>query len=298
MSVVTWIESIEFPSYPLRQQRPTMIKSYLRSLCIGPFIALGFLSSLPAQEGVKRVVFIAGGPSHDYGSHEHYAGCRILADAIQKSMPQVKCEIIRNGWPKEDQILDTADSIVIYSDGGGGHPANKHLDRLEPLMKKGVGFVCLHYGVEVPKGEVGDKFLQWLGGYFETHWSVNPHWKADFKSFPNHPIARGASPFQSQDEWYFHMRFQPDMKGVTPILSESLLQAPWSGPMVPTAETRMSGAVAKGEPQHTAWAYDRPGGGRSFGFTGGHYHWNWGQPDTLRLVSNAIVWTTGVDSNT
>lgn len=219
MSVVTWIESIEFPSYPLRQQRPTMIKSYLRSLCIGPFIALGFLSSLPAQEGVKRVVFIAGGPSHDYGSHEHYAGCRILADAIQKSMPQVKCEIIRNGWPKEDQILDTADSIVIYSDGGGGHPANKHLDRLEPLMKKGVGFVCLHYGVEVPKGEVGDKFLQWLGGYFETHWSVNPHWKADFKSFPNHPIARGVSPFQSQDEWYFHMRFQPDMKGVTPILS-------------------------------------------------------------------------------
>ena len=49
------------------------------------------------------------------------------------------------------------------------------------LAKQGVGIVCLHYGVEVPKGEAGDKFLDWIGGYFETDWSVNPHWTANFK---------------------------------------------------------------------------------------------------------------------
>ncbi len=64
--------------------------------------------------------------------------------------------------------------IVIYADGGGGHPASQHLDKMGALMDRGVGLVCLHYGVEVTKGEVGNKFLEWLGGYFETHWSVNP----------------------------------------------------------------------------------------------------------------------------
>jgi len=54
-------------------------------------------------------------------------------------------------------------------------------------------------------------------------------------------------------------------------------------------------AVAAGEPQHLAWAYERPGGGRSFGFTGGHFHWNWGRPEIRRLVGNAILWTAGAE---
>ena len=68
----------------------------------------------------KRIVFIAGGRSHDFGSHEHYAGCRILADTIQRTDPNAKCEVIQNGWPADDSMLDSADTIVIYSDGGGG----------------------------------------------------------------------------------------------------------------------------------------------------------------------------------
>jgi putative membrane-bound dehydrogenase-like protein len=44
-----------------------------------------------------------------------------------------------------------------------------------------------------------------------------------------------------------------------------------------------------------AWAYERPDGGRSFGFTGGHYHWNWGNDDVRRLVTNAILWTAGAE---
>jgi putative membrane-bound dehydrogenase-like protein len=44
------------------------------------------------------------------------------------------------------------------------------------------------------------------------------------------------------------------------------------------------------EPQHVAWASERPNGGRGFGFTGGHNHWNWGDPNYRKLVLNAIVW--------
>ena len=43
------------------------------------------------------------------------------------------------------------------------------------------------------------------------------------------------------------------------------------------------------------WASERPGGGRGFGFTGGHVHWNWAHPDYRKLVLNAIAWIAGAE---
>src|SRR5690606_32663546 len=103
-----------------------------------------------------------------------------------------------------------------------GHPAlqDDRLAQLGEQMKRGAGFVCLHYAVEVPKDKAGQQFLEWLGGYFETDWSVNPHWDANFKNLPKHPISSGVQPFSSRDEWYYHMRFPEGMERVTPILSD------------------------------------------------------------------------------
>ena len=44
-----------------------------------------------------------------------------------------------------------------------------------------------------------------------------------------------------------------------------------------------------------AWAFERPNGGRSFGYTGGHYHKNWQNDDIRKLVLNAIAWSAGVN---
>ena len=38
------------------------------------------------------------------------------------------------------------------------------------------------------------------------------------------------------------------------------------------------------------WVLQRPDGGRGFGFTGGHYHKNWNDPDFRKVVLNALVW--------
>ncbi len=276
-----------------------------RLLSLGIFVGLTWLSSMlsanePATNNEdskeKRIVFLAGNPSHNYGSHEHYAGCRILAAALQENLKGVKCEVYRGGWPADDSVLDGADTIIMYADGGGGHPVIPHQKKMGELMAKGVGLVCVHYGVEVPKGEPGDNFLKWLGGYFETDWSVNPHWVAEYKSLPVHPITRGVPPFKANDEWYFHMRFPEGMKNVTPILSavapESTMQRP-DGPHSGNPHVRKE--VAAGIPQHMAWAFERTDGGRSFGFTGGHFHWNWGRPEILKLVSNAIAWTAKIE---
>ena len=44
-----------------------------------------------------------------------------------------------------------------------------------------------------------------------------------------------------------------------------------------------------------AWAFERPGGGRSFGFTGLHYLASLDQPELRKLLLNAIVWTAGIE---
>jgi type 1 glutamine amidotransferase len=53
-------------------------------------------------------------------------------------------------------------------------------------------------------------------------------------------------------------------------------------------------AVANGESQHVAWAFERPDGGRGFGYTGGHVHMNWQNDDNRKLMLNAILWTAKV----
>ena len=242
----------------------------------------------------KKIVLIAGRPSHGHGAHEHNAGMLLLGKALNENMPEVYAATYLNGWPKDPTACDNADAIAVFCDGGGGHVVMKHLEEVDALAKKGVGIAMLHYAVEVPKGKPGEYMLNWTGGYFETFWSVNPHFRGEFKELPKHPVTRGVKPFFMDDEWYYHMRFVEGMKNVTPILTA-----------VPPDSTRerKDGAhsnnkyvrARKGMPEHVAWAYDRPGGGRGFGFTGGHWHWSWASNDFRTLVLNALVWVTGVD---
>ena len=48
-------------------------------------------------------------------------------------------------------------------------------------------------------------------------------------------------------------------------------------------------------PEVVAWVYERPGGGRGFGFTGMHTHWNWAQDSFRKTVLNALVWIAGAE---
>ncbi|MFT5129216.1 MAG: putative membrane-bound dehydrogenase-like protein [Rhodothermales bacterium] len=244
----------------------------------------------------KKVVFVAGRASHGQGAHEHRAGSMLLARLLNENVPEIKAEVVTEGWPADTTVFDGAAAVIIYCDGGGGHVVNPHIDRFDKLMKAGVGLACLHYGVEVQKGKSGDAFLEWIGGYFETHWSVNPHWTAEFKSFPAHPIAHGVEPFSVNDEWYFHMRFREGMKGVTPILSAIAPDDTMNrGNGGHSGNEFVRRAVAAKEPQHVAWAAERADGGRGFGFTGGHNHINWQNDHFRKIALNAIAWIAKVE---
>jgi type 1 glutamine amidotransferase len=241
----------------------------------------------------NKIIFLAGGPSHGYGGHEHKAGCLLLAECLNKNVPGVEATV-HDGWPADATALGDAAAIVAFCDGNKRHVLSNNLEQVDKLMEKGVGLACLHYGVELSKGEPGNYLLKWIGGYYEIFWSVNPHWTAEFTSFPDHPITRGVKPFAADDEWYYHMRFRENMEGVTPILTavppDSTRQRPdGSHSGNPVVRAR------KGMPEHVAWAYERPGGGRGFGFTGGHWHWNWANDSFRTVVLNGIVWVAGLE---
>ena len=228
-------------------------------------------------------------------SHEHNAGIQLLAKCLKEGASKLVTPVVQlNGWPSDESIFEGADAVVIYADGGGRHPAlqGNNLEKLGKLMKTGAGFLTIHYAVEPTTNKGNKEFLDWQGGCFETHWSVNPHWVANFNKLPKHPITRGVKPFKIKDEWYFHMRFRSDNMGkLIPILSDLAPKETMKrGDGAHSGNPAVRKAVAAGKSQHVAWAYQREDGGRGFGFTGGHNHLNWGNDDFRKTVLNAILW--------
>lgn len=264
--------------------------SILRSIALA--LSLLTLAGTSGIAATKKILLIAGSRSHGAGEHEFRAGCLLLQNSLNQ-VPGIVSQVASNGWPTSDAAFEGVDAVVIYSDGGNGHPAIKpeRLKKLQELMDRGVGLGCAHYGVEVPKGEPGDAFLRWIGGYFEMFWSVNPHWTAEFANLPTHSITRGVKPFKINDEWYYHMRFREGMTGVTPLLSAlpptKTLERP-DGPH--SGNPAVRAAVARGEAQHVMWCTERTNGGRGFGFTGGHFHKNWGDENFRKIFLNAVLW--------
>jgi type 1 glutamine amidotransferase len=246
--------------------------------------------------GAKRIVLVAGTPSHAPGDHEFNAGSLLLKKCLDQ-VSEIQASVYLNGWPKDPTAFDEADSIMLYMDGGARHPViqDGHLQLMGELMKKGVGLLCAHYAVEVPKDKGGPEFLNWIGGYYETAFSTNPHWDADIKRLPKHPITRGVSPFKVRDEWYFNMRFRPGMKGVTSILvakpSDDDRQGKTSSPRGPYPHI----VAASGRDEILMWAVERSDKGRGVGFTGGHTHQNWGDDNFRKVILNALLWTARME---
>jgi hypothetical protein len=262
--------------------------------------ALGAVAAAGAKtpEGAPVAVLVAGPPSHGPGAHEYNAGVLLFAKCLAQGAPRLIVRTHLNGdWPNGQELAE-ADTILFYCDGGDRHLMLRdgHLGALAPAMQRGAGLVLLHYATEFPTARGGPEALRWAGGFFAINWSVNPIWSARFSELPALPVTRGVRPFQSTDEWYYHMRFNERIGRLVPILTD---RPPASSLDRPDGEhsgnPAVRAAVAAGQAQTMAWAYERPGGGRSFSFTGGHYHKNWAQADQRKLVLNAILWTAGME---
>jgi hypothetical protein len=247
-----------------------------------------------APKSMKHIVFIATTGSHgSRGNHEFMAGSIYMARQLNADFPNAYAVVYsQDHWPKD---LHDADAIIVLLNHGGPAAMDKNI---KAAVERGAGFAAIHFGVEVNAGEQGKNYLDWMGGYFETFWSVNPFWKADIKPNADHPVTRGVKPFAIEDEWYYHMRFRDGMKGVTPLLT--------AVPPVNTvhfngkATDRGGNAdvladVVAHKPQVLAWAYERPSGGRGFGFTGFHVFANLANDNFRTTLLNGVAWVAGLE---
>jgi len=252
-------------------------------------LCLLFFSSLVSAE--KSVLFIAGPKSHPQGQHEHPAGCELLAKHLESSGLGIKTEVSL-GWPQDATKVAAADTVVIFSDGIEGHAAKGHVAELRQRFEAGKGLAVLHFALEASDTEMEKLWDEAIGGHFDPLSSVNPVWMMTQPQIAKHPATRGVAAFELEEEFYYHIRLRPD---ITPLLSalppESSLGD--DGPRSASPELRKE--LADKVPQTLAWVVENSNKSRGFGFTGGHFHRNWANPDVRKLVLNAIAWTAGVE---
>ena len=266
------------------------------------------VAAFPARGADKRIVLIAGKPSHPPGMHEFRAGCLLFEKALA-SIPGITVQVYDMGWPakvvngervEDSSALEKADAVLIYADGAKNHPAiqGDHMKVLESLAARGVGLGFAHYGVEVPTGAPADAMYRWIGGFYETQFSVNPMWKPAFDKLPTHPVTRGVKPFATHDEWYFNMRWTSDAAvkaRITPILvatpSDDVRKGPYVSPKGPYPHV----VADSGKAETMMWVTERADGGRGFGFTGGHTHSTWSDANQRKVLLNALLWIAKVD---
>jgi type 1 glutamine amidotransferase len=248
------------------------------------------LISLRADDAPAKakIVLIAGAKSHAPNTHEYEKGVQLFKHCLDTSpnVRGVETVVVTDGWPADVKVLEEAATILLFSDGSDidakTHPLlnGNRMEVFAKQMQRGCGYAAVHYTTFTPK-DLEERFLDWLGGYYDYETGPPPkHWWSkhvvdDYNlhpATPDHPIARGLEPFKLHEECYFQMRFREADKRRKNILS-----------------------FGDDDASAVAWAVERGGGGRGFGYTGGHFHKNWENENVRRMVLNAILWTAKVE---
>jgi type 1 glutamine amidotransferase len=223
---------------------------------------------------VKRLLLIGQSPDgHPWSTHEYLAAARLFAKLLQP-VKEVQTIIVNADEPWSDgpELLDGADGVVLFVSEGAKwlQQDRQRLAAFQRLAERKGGLTVLHWGMGTKPPEYIDDFVKLFGG---CHGGPDRKFKivtvkTDVAAV-EHPVMTRIKPFQVEEEFYYQLKFVRPAGGMTPLLSVTIDDAP-----------------------HTvAWGWERPAGGRSFGFTGGHYHRNWRLDEYRRLAAQGILWT-------
>jgi type 1 glutamine amidotransferase len=222
------------------------------------------------EEKAIKVLLIAKERDHAFSQHEYMSDCTVLAKCL-KQTHGVQAEV-SNGWPRDPDKLKGVKALVFNTRMGGSvlfDPLVKA--QANRLLKEGVGLTAIHWGTGAEK-DAGEAWLNALGGWFNAD-LFSKYMVRTIRlkqAEPKHPICFGWTEYDLREEYYIKLKFLP---GAKPILSARIDK----------------------EEYPVAWVYDRPDGGRSFGFLGGHFHDNFGLKDFRRAIVNGILWTARVE---
>ena len=233
---------------------------------------------------LAKIVLIAGSVSNKPGQHEYFSGGTMLMNCL-KQTPGVFPVMVADGWPKNEAIFNNAKCIVFYMDGLDKLP---FLDAarwaiVKKLAAQGTGLVILHQAVDCPE-EKADEYKSWFGGVFQKDIGCRGHWDMKMEPQGTHAVLAGVSAFDTPKDGYLYNLHYADK--ATPVI----------GGMVPTSSRSSADAKTHANRAETiGWTYERPDGGRSFGFTGADLHKNWEIESQRRLVVNGILWSAKLE---
>ena len=271
------------------------------AICIVASVAF-FSAAAVAQTG--PTIVLIGGDKQGYPRTEHDYPDGILAiERLIKGSPQFQAlnpvvKTFPTGFPSDLSQIADADVVLMYFGmdygdgerhvGTMGHALDNEPRRvaMERLMAKGAGLIALHQASSLPNQTSVIPMADWLGGVrFGMADRGTEIAQIQIAGAGKNPIANGLKPFELLDEFYPTFTFSTTDK-VTPILSAKV-----------HIQTRNNHAVFEEPPaDHViAWAAERPNGGRSFAFTGGHYLLTLDQPQIRDMLLNAILWTSKRD---
>lgn len=256
-----------------RQSAARLLVLFLFSLSVSPYLC----GSSSAAEKEKSLLLLGQKPDgHPPGTHEYMPGQRILKHLLG-DVPGWKIEIVQadGAWPEGPELIARVDAVVLFVSQGGAWVTEepRRYDAFAQLAARGGGLAGLHWGLGVKDAKKIAPFVRLLGA---CHGGPDRKFKffEEITAVPKagHPIVAGVPRLTLREEFYFALKREQSA-------SESL---------VPLVTISVDGAD-----DMVSWAWQRPDGGRSFGFTGLHFHENWSRPEYRRLITQGVLWTMG-----
>src|ERR1700694_3113228 len=98
----------------MKHATPLSRRTFLGSAAIG--IAALKAPAVYAAAPQKKLVMLAGKPSHGPMEHEFNAGVLLLAKSLAR-VPGLEIDHYKNGWPDNDKAFENAAGILLFSDG-------------------------------------------------------------------------------------------------------------------------------------------------------------------------------------
>jgi len=219
----------------------------------------------------KRLLIVGQGTDgHPPTTHEFMAGASVLAELL-KSHKDVQTTVVKADEPWSDgpKLIDQSDGIALLVTQGAQWmqtDPQRHA-ALKRLAARGGAVVALHWSVGAKDAKYIQGQLDLLGatrgGPQRKYLVLATELK---RVAPEHPIMRGVGDIPVYDEIYYAL---DRVTGIQPLFTSRI----------------------EGKDEMAAWSWERPDGGRSFGFVGLHFHSNWQLPAYRRFVVQGVLWS-------
>lgn len=239
-------------------------------------LLLLFTASARGDDPRRLLLITQGSDGHPPGAHEYVPQQKLLAELLAPVKGLAVSSVRADGQSTDvPQAIRKADGVVLLVAEGGkwidADPRRKAA--LAELAERGGAITAIHWATGSREAEHIEALMSLVGA---CHGGPDRKYKVLTTSIhvaADHPVTAGLKDFRIHDEFYYALKRPKEQTGFTALLEADI----------------------DGQRHMFCWAWERPGGGRSFGCSSGHFLDNWNRPEYQRLFARGILWTLMID---